>query len=257
MSEPAHEPWEEPATEAPRRRGGRRDGEGTAGGGRRWRRGAAALLLVLLASAPWWGPRLLAQLAFFRVRRVELVGARYIAPRDILRRLAVDTLASVWDPTGPLQARVAAHPSVKAARVRRKLPGTLVVEVTEWTPVALVPTRDGLRPFDERGVALPTDPAWTPVDVPVLLQRDTTVLRLLGAVQREAPSLFARVSEVRRTGAEELLLRLDTVPVRARTDVTPQRLWEIQPVERDLARRQRRVVELDLRYRDQVIARVQ
>jgi hypothetical protein len=35
------------------------------------------------------------------------------------------------------------------------------------------------------------------------------------------------------------------------------RLADIFPVESDLARRQARVKELDLRYRDQVIARLQ
>ena len=39
--------------------------------------------------------------------------------------------------------------------------------------------------------------------------------------------------------------------------VTSDRFYEIQPVRDDLARRQLKVVELDLRYRDQVIARIQ
>jgi hypothetical protein len=40
-------------------------------------------------------------------------------------------------------------------------------------------------------------------------------------------------------------------------DITVERLGDILPVEADLARRQARVAELDLRYRDQVIARLQ
>jgi cell division protein FtsQ len=39
-------------------------------------------------------------------------------------------------------------------------------------------------------------------------------------------------------------------------DVSVERLAEIEPVEDDLARRQLRAVEIDLRYRDQVIARL-
>jgi cell division protein FtsQ len=38
--------------------------------------------------------------------------------------------------------------------------------------------------------------------------------------------------------------------------VTVQRLADILPVERDLATRQLRASELDLRYREQVIARL-
>ena len=40
-------------------------------------------------------------------------------------------------------------------------------------------------------------------------------------------------------------------------DVTLERLADIDPVEADLVRRQLRVAEIDLRYRDQVIARLQ
>ena len=76
---------------------------------RRWSvpLGIAAAAFFLLLS-PLWAPLLLRRMAFFRVRHVEVVGARYVQPRDILARLKVDTLASVWDPTGRLEARVAA-----------------------------------------------------------------------------------------------------------------------------------------------------
>jgi hypothetical protein len=40
-------------------------------------------------------------------------------------------------------------------------------------------------------------------------------------------------------------------------DVTLERLADIDPVEEDLVRRQVRVAEIDLRFRDQVIARLQ
>jgi hypothetical protein len=47
------------------------------------------------------------------------------------------------------------------------------------------------------------------------------------------------------------------VRVRALTGLSVVRLADIFPVESDLARRQARVEELDLRFRDQVIARLQ
>jgi cell division protein FtsQ len=216
--------------------------------------GAAAL--VVLAS-PWWGPALMRRMAFFRVRRVELLGAHYVAPGDILSRLHVDTMASVWDPTKPLVARVAAHPEIQSVVVRRKLPGTLVVEVVERVPVALVPAANGFRVYDQRGVSLPIDPAKVVVDAPVLMQADARLLRLLGAMRERRPDLYARVSAIRRVGKDELVLQLHMLPVRAMQDLTLERLAEIEPVEGDLARRQLRVAEIDLRYRDQVIARLE
>jgi cell division protein FtsQ len=40
------------------------------------------------------------------------------------------------------------------------------------------------------------------------------------------------------------------------TNVTLARLGDIDPVQRDLTRRQLHAAEIDLRYRDQVIARL-
>jgi len=220
--------------------------------------GIAAAAFFLLLS-PLWAPLFLRRMAFFRVRHVEIVGARYVQPRDILDRLRIDTLASVWDPSGPLEARVAGHPLVRSVAVDRKLPGTLVVRLVEHAPVALVPTTNGFRAYDERGVPLPIDPTTTDVDAPILAVPDHAMLKLLGAARTEAPELYRRVSEVRREGDEgrELLFVLDSLPVRTLADITLHQLLDLSLVEHDLARRKLRAIELDLRYRDQVIARLQ
>ena len=222
-----------------------------------WRLVLGVPVVVALLAAPWWGPRALSHLAFFRVRRVEIVGAQYVPPGDILRRLNVDTTHSVWAPAAPLEERIAAHPEIRSARVRRRLPGTLVVEIVESPPVALVPASTGLRAYDDRGVLLPVDPSRADVDVPVLARRDTALLRLLGEVRRDAPALYERVSELRRLPRGEVWMKVAGTPVLAMSDVTVDRLLELDPVAQDLARRQLRVAELDLRYRDQVIARLQ
>jgi len=216
----------------------------------------AGVAVLLILGSPWWAPSILRRMDFFRVRRVEIVGAHYVAPSDILSRLNVDTTISVWDPTNPLAARVATYPGIQTAVIRRKLPGTLVVDVTERAPVALVQANGVLRVYDERGVLLPIDPARVTVDAPVVMQRDVTLLRLLGAMRAKMPALYARVSSARRDG-DALLLQLKNWQVRVMQDVTLARLADLEPVEADLARRQVRVTEIDLRYRDQVIARLQ
>ena len=198
-------------------------------------------------------------MSFFRVRHVEILGARYVQPREILDRLKVDTLASVWDPAGPLETRVARHPLVREVQVGRRLPGTLVVRLGEHVPVALVPAANGFRAYDERGVPLPIDPTLADVDAPILARPDSALLKFLGAARTETPALYRRVSEVRREpeGGGELLFVLDSLPVRALADITLHRLADLELVEQDLARRRLRAIELDLRYRDQVIARLQ
>ena len=225
---------------------------------------ALALLVVLLI--PLWAPLILRQLSFFRVRRVEVTGVRYIEAREILERLRTDTSASVWDATEPLVARVLTHPLVRDVEIDRKLPGTLVVRLVEHAPVALVATPNGFRAYDERGVALPIDLTVADVNAPIMARVDTALLRLLGDARLAAPGLYARLIEVRREPAPaaptlrasggDVVFLLDSVPVRATADITLQRLADIELVERDLARRRLRAAELDLRYRDQVIARL-
>ncbi|MEO7713915.1 MAG: FtsQ-type POTRA domain-containing protein [Gemmatimonadaceae bacterium] len=223
-----------------------------------WRLTLGVLLVVATLATPFWGPRTLATLDFFRVRKVELLGLRYTPPDEVLERLAVDTTRSVWDPLEPLVARVSRHPQIERVTVTRTLPGTLVVDVTERRPIALVAVGATLRAVDERGVTLPLDPSRTPVDAPVVraARRGSTVYHLLGAMQRDAPRLYARVSSIASVGSDELLIQVAELPVRTMTSVSLARLGDIEPVERDLARRQLRAAELDLRYRDQVIARL-
>jgi len=225
---------------------------------RRWRLALLVAGLLALLTSPLWGPRALSHLAFFRVRRVEILGARYTPPAELLERLRVDTTRSVWEPLEPLAARIRSHAQIESVTVMRKLPGTLVVEVVERHPVALVNGPGGLRAVDERGRRLPLDPSRTPIDAPIVTAapRDTAVYHLLGEMQREAPTMYARLSSIRASGTDELVLQFSDLPVRAMTNVTLARLGDIVPVERDLLRRDLRAAELDLRYRDQVIARL-
>lgn len=216
--------------------------------------GIAALLLV---SIPLWAPLLLRRMDFFRVRKLEIVGTRYIATSDIVSRANVDTTRSVWDPTGLIEGRVRTHPGVATVNVRRRLPGTLVITVTEHQPIALVPGPQGFRVYDRRGVALPVDPTRVPVDAPVLARADTALLRLLADLRDSLPALYRRVSEVKRVSAHELLFELDAAPVRALPTVTIDDLNQILSVEDDLRRRAARITELDLRYSGQIIARLQ
>jgi cell division protein FtsQ len=220
------------------------------------RRLAQALALAVVLSVPWWGRAGLRRLDYFRVRAVEVSGVRYLEPSEIVRRLGVDTLRSIWDELAPLERRVLEHPGVRAAHVERGLPGTLRVIVEEREPVAFVPAPAGLRVVDEGGRVLPIDPSRRRVDLPIAPNADTAVLRLLGALREGEPAFYRRVSEVRRAGREEIVFRLPATTVRARPTVEAWRLSDIRFVEADLARRELQAAELDLRFRDQVIVRL-
>ena len=235
-----------------------------------------ALLLVGVIMAGAWGARAAArQMAFFRVRTVEVRGVRYIQPNDVVSRLRIDTVASLWDDLEPYRQRVMRHPQVSDVRITRRMPGTLVVTIQENLPVALIQTAAGLLPYDSLGRQLPIDPARMSLDLPIVATTDPVLLKLVGAIRAAEPRVFARIEEVRRTGKDEILLTLSrvsraagiggetaapesrTLRVRVPVGLSVERLADIFPVEIDLARRRAHVGELDLRYRDQVIARLQ
>jgi cell division protein FtsQ len=218
---------------------------------------AIAACALVAAASPWWGPDVLSKLAFFRVRAVEVNGAHFLAPSEIVAAMRVDTTVSVWDDVRPIAARLGRLQEIQEASITRKLPGTLVVRVTEKAPVALIPATGDLRVYDGSGTVLPIDPARIDLDLPIVSRPDRRVLKLLDNVRSQIPELFARISDVRRLESGELLVRMPDIVVRAPANVDPQRLAEVIPVAADLARRRIRVAELDLRYRDQVVARLQ
>ncbi len=225
-----------------------------------WLRVLRASLFVvvagLLVASPWWGPLALSRLDYFHVRRLEFEGLRYTKAAELVAAIRVDTTQSVWQRLPPLAARVASHPMIVEAEVERRLPGTLVIHLVERVPVALASLARGLRPTDVSGHILPIDPARVPLDVPVVSSADSALLHLLDGLRLHAPALYARVAEARRVGPEELQFILSpSLRVRTGGDVTVARFRDILPVEADLARNHLRVVEFDLRFRDQVIAR--
>ncbi len=216
---------------------------------------ATAVIAMALASVPWWGVRALSTFDFFHARTIMFEGVRRASAAELLHLLAVDTTQSVWQDLVPLEDRVASHPLVLEASVERMLPGTFVVRIREREPIALVMKNGFLRPTDVRGMTLPLDPTLHPLDVPVSGSADSTLLQLLDSLRRESPALYARISQAERMGSPEFRFRLGTLTVRTMPDVTVRRFRDILPVEADLARNQLRAVELDLRFRDQVIAR--
>ena len=228
---------------------------------------ALLLLLVLLAPASWLARLGLSKMDFFHLRAVTVEGTRYLTPELVLERLALDTMRSVWDDTRTLESRLRLMSQVSDVEISRKLPGTLVVRIQENLPVALAPSPRGLEAVDTSGTVLPIDPSRDTLDLPLANHRDVPILRLLGAIRGEDARLYRRISEIARDGRTDLLMVLEpsdggalsTRPLRVRAPlgVSVTRLADIFPVESDLERRGANVAELDLRYRDQVIARLQ
>lgn len=209
----------------------------------------ALALVVRLGTVP-----LARRMSFFRVRRVELAGLRFGAPGPTLAALRIPRTLSVFDDLSAIERRAKALPGVNRARVGRRLPATLRIELEERGPVALVPGDDALRLIDARGRALPFDPARSAPDLPVIEVADARVARLLGRMQALDPELYERVATARRE-ADDVVVDVGGKVLRFRPDASQEDMQLVTDVEAQLTREGHSYRELDGRFAGQVIVR--
>ena len=203
------------------------------------------------------GPPLVRAVAAFRVREIEVLGARQFSPRAVAAALRLRPRASVFDATAPLAERVKALPGVLEVRIERRLPGTLRVVVREAEPVAFVPAARGgsLLPVDARGTLLPFDPARTPLDLPIAVTPDSNVLGVLALVQAVDAGLYQEITVARRLTRGDVALELGSRRVLVGRDAGPEVIQAVALVAQDLAAKKRPYAELDARYAGQVVVR--
>lgn len=219
------------------------------------RPGWLALYALALVTVTWFfAPKVLRRIDFFRVRRVELVGVENLGRDQVMHGLGLGGHANVFDDLGPIERHARAIPGVETAEVSRRLPGTLVVEITEVAPVALVPGRDGLTAMDASGHLLPFDPSVAAPDLPLAPRADSLVGRLLGQVLAADPALFAQVSSADRDG-NWVVLSVGKRRLVFRPDASMETIRAVTAVAQDLARLGRTWQELDGRWAGQVIVR--
>ncbi len=223
-----------------------------------WRPSRAAVRRALIAAivlvAAALLPSALRRVGFFRVRRVELAGARYLTPAQVARALALPREASVFDGLAPYTRRIRAMDGVLEAEVSRRLPGTLRVEVREREAVALTERRGRLVLMDAMGKPLPFDPTRPAGDLP-LADADPSVGQLLVRFRAQEPGLYARVDAGRRVRGAVVL---DAGAARwwFRADATSEDFRALALVLAELTRRGwTGWRELDLRTSGRVIVR--
>lgn len=216
------------------------------------------LVAVAGLSALWFGvPVVGRRLSFFQVRQVELVGVHNLAPEAVLQTLGLSHEASVFDPTTPIETRVRALPGVAEVRVKRHLPGALVVIVREVEPAAFVPGPRGLVVVDAAGHPLPFDPARTVLDLPVAASADSGLAAVLGLVRAVDPVLFQSITSARRVPHGGFALDEGTAHRRLLfgSDPQPEVVQAVVLVQQDLAAKGRSYAELDARFAGQIVVR--
>lgn len=229
---------------------------------------------VLALSTPLWGSYLGRRIPWFEVERVEVAGARLLAPHVLLEVSGIRAGQNILDDSAPWEAALRSHPVVTDVRITRRPPATLRIRVQEKQPIALVGD-DVLALATAAGEILPIDPTSARVDLPIVRgslddpKQAASVRRVLAETARlgrSDPRVLADVSEIGLVSREEEMLHLihPVGDILLPFGATESRLAELRAVLADLSRRQPldagstrpvRRPTLDLRFEGQVVVR--
>ncbi|MDP9423840.1 MAG: FtsQ-type POTRA domain-containing protein [Pseudomonadota bacterium] len=133
--------------------------------------------------------------AGFRVRSIDVRGIRRMDPRPVYE-LAADqktTAMPLLDVTA-IRQRLLEYGWVKDARVSRRFPDTLVIDIVERQPAALWQDEDRLTLIDNEGVVLDRVPVSQMPDLPLLIGKGANSQAVvLAALLNKAPTLKAQL----------------------------------------------------------------
>jgi len=173
-------------------------------------RAGAGLLVALLASGVFAGGgyalwRAVSESPHFNVKQVIVLHNERAAAGDIAGLLALGPDQNLFKlELGRLKEDVEKHPWVASARVYRRLPSTLVVDVTEHVPVAILQS-GGLYYVSSAGKVFKTLRDSDNTDFPVLTGIDIVQIRRKDAASLEAVSdAVALLALIGRGGRPDL-----------------------------------------------------
>lgn len=171
----------------------------------------AGLAVLALAGALAWA---LLVSSLFDTRSVQVVGTRELPVDEVRAAAAVPLGTSMLRlDTKGIQDRVAAVPRVASVQVRSALDGTVWIELTERTPVAVVHRANSVHLVDATG----TDYAAVPVRPPGLPElrvaragpQDAATAAALTVLTGLPEPLRAQVLVVAAKSPADVVLRLD------------------------------------------------
>lgn len=179
-----------------------------------------AVLTILLSL----GLALFLRSSVFAIQKVMVQGLKLIPESEILKLASgVQGQNLLLFDHEVLTHKISLHPLVQSVQFQRKLPQTLVIQVTERTPVALIVVSNGVLEVDAQGVFLRRLESWPKADHPVITGINladtvgpgqslgnpslTAALHLLG---QASPELLAQMGELHVNPVQQMTLYLNS-----------------------------------------------
>lgn len=215
----------------------------------------ASAVVVVFLLFPALLPEALSHVAFFRIRQVELIGVRHHSPNLFVQELNLEPDRNLFDSLREIEERAQELPGVVFAKAKRRMPGTLTIEVGERVPVAFVPTSTGMLAVDAEAHPLAYDPAATGLDLPIVPRADSVLVRALATVLVADSALYGLVNGARFGDGDAVILELGSIDVILRREPTTDEIRAVGLVRRHLTATERPYDELDVRFKGRVIVR--
>lgn len=196
--------------------------------------------------------------AGFVVRDVFVVGRTSTPKATLLQALGVKRgMPILGIDLAAARERVQALPWVRDASVRRVLPDTIIVEITERRPLALWQHQKRFALIDEQGEVIVRDDVGPFSHLMVVVGEDapanaTALVRMLAS----EPDLMARVRAAVRVGGRRWNVHLrDGVDIKL-PEQDPAAAWRrLADYQRQHGVLDRNVRSLDLRFSDRMVVR--
>ena len=199
--------------------------------------------------------------AGFRVKRVDVTGIRNMDSAPVYE-IALDqkTMAMPLVDVHDIRRQLLRYGWVKDARVSRRLPDTLVVDIVERTPAALWQDRSRLALIDSEGVVLDRVPVDQMPDLPLLIGpganlRGDELGRLIAAVPTLKPQLVS-ASWVGNRRWDLKFQSGETVALPEREDAARAALVKFAELDKSTGLLGRGLVRFDLRKPGQMTVRL-
>ena len=199
--------------------------------------------------------------AGFRVRSVDIQGIQRMDSKPVFE-LAVDqkSMAMPLVDVSAIRERLLKYGWVKDARVSRRLPDTLVIDIVERQPAALWQDEQQLSLIDAEGVVLDRVPISAMPDLPLLMGPGANAQsRNLEALLAEAPTLRPQLESASWVGKRRWDLNFqsgETVALPEGTAAAKAALAKFAKLDKSAGLLGRGIVRIDLRIPGKMVVRL-
>ncbi len=155
------------------------------------------LLLLLFFLACAVGGYFFGQSPLFNISKIEVSGLNALTEEDVILHSGISVGEHIYKINTNLAAKlIATDPWVKSVTVKRRLPSTIQINVTERVAVAMVPYTNGVLQVDAEGYVLKTQKLLDGMPLMILAGISDIPADVLPGQQLESDSLKKGLSMV-------------------------------------------------------------